>query len=121
MSWSRTYAIVLRVYYLMRGSFTRIFPLFAWSVLDLLLWGFITRYLTSVVPPEFNILTTLLGAVLLWEFFTRSMYGVSTSFFEDVWSRNFLNLFSTPLTVAEYLGGLVLVSVVTSMFGLAIM
>ena len=36
----------------------------------------------------------LLGAVLLWDFFSRVMHGVTTTFFEDVWSRNFLNLFS---------------------------
>jgi ABC-2 type transport system permease protein len=31
----------------------------------------------------------LLGAVLLWDFFTRVMHGVTIAFFEDVWSRNF--------------------------------
>ena len=50
---------------------------------------------------------TLLGAVLLWDFFTRVMQGVTMAFFEDVWSRNFLNVFATPLSIAEYLAGLV--------------
>ena len=40
----------------------------------------------------------LLGAVLLWDYLARVMQGVTMAFFEDVWSRNFLNFFATPLT-----------------------
>ncbi len=116
----RSYAIVLRIFYLMRGSFTRVFPLFAWAAIDIILWGFITRYLDTV-QSTFNFVSTLLGAVLLWDFFTRAMFGISTSFFEDVWSRNFLNIFATPLRISEYLVGLVAASMLTSFFGLVIM
>jgi ABC-2 type transport system permease protein len=49
------------------------------------------------------------------------MQGLSTAFLEDVWSRNFLNLFSSPLSIAEYITGLVLTSVLTSCLGLAAM
>jgi ABC-2 type transport system permease protein len=68
-----------------------------------------------------NFVPTLLGAVLLWDFCTRLMQGVATAFLEDVWSRNFLNLFASPLTIAEYVTGLVLTSVLTSSLGLAVM
>ena len=53
----------------------------------------------------------LLGAVLLWDFLTRVMQGVTMAFFEDVWSRNFLNLFATPLTIFDYLAGLVVAAI----------
>jgi ABC-2 type transport system permease protein len=85
------------------------------------LWGFITRYLSAVAGPGFRFLPALLGAVLLWDFLTRVMQGVTMAFFEDVWSRNFLNLFATPLTLPEYLGGLVLSTIATSAVGLAVM
>ena len=49
------------------------------------------------------------------------MQGVTMAFFEDVWSRNFLNIFATPLLISEYVAGLVLTSVLTSMVGLAAM
>jgi len=63
----------------------------------------------------------LLGAILFWDFFTRVMHGVTTAFLEDVWSRNFLNFFASPLRISEYLAGLVLSSIVTSAVGLAVM
>lgn len=117
----RTAAIALRQFYLIRGSFSRVFPLFAWVGIDIVLWGFITKYLNTVSASGFNFVPVLLGAVLLWDFFTRVMHGVTMAFFEDVWSRNFLNVFATPLSISEYVGGLVLSSIATSSVGLAVM
>lgn len=121
MSFPRVAAIVLRQVYLYRGSIARFLPLFAWVAIDMVLWGFMTRYLNSVASPGFNFVPALLGAVLLWDFFTRVMQGVTTAFFEDVWSRNFLNMFATPLSIPEYVLGLVLTSIVTSVIGLVVM
>jgi ABC-2 type transport system permease protein len=117
----RTAAIVLRQFYLMRGSLSRILPLFVWVAIDIVLWGFITRYLNAVAAAGFNFVPVFLGAVLLWDFFARVMQGVTMTFFEDVWSRNFLNIFATPISLSEYLAGLVLSSIATSAIGLGIM
>jgi ABC-2 type transport system permease protein len=121
MSLNRTAAIVLRQFYLMRGSPARVIPLFAWIAVDMLLWGFITRYLNLIARSGFDFVQVLLGAVLLWDFFVRVMQGVTMTFFEDVWSRNFLNIFATPLSIPEYLGGLVVSSIATSLIGLTVM
>ena len=43
------------------------------------------------------------------------------AFLEDVWSRNFLNLFASPLSLSEYLTGLVLTAIATSAAGLTVM
>ncbi|MDD5680206.1 MAG: ABC transporter permease [Candidatus Omnitrophica bacterium] len=121
MSFYRTFAIVLRQLYLIRGSFSRVFPLFAWIGVDMILWGFLTKYLNTMAPAGFNFVPALLGAVLLWDFCIRVMQGVTMAFFEDVWSRNFLNIFATPLLVSEYVAGLVISSILTSIIGLAVM
>ncbi len=113
--------IVLRQFYLLRGSPVRLFPMVTWVAIDIVLWGFITRYLNSVSGSGINFVPTLLGAVLLWDFCTRIMQGVTTAFLEDVWSRNFLNLFASPLSIAEYVSGLVLTSIMTSSIGLIVM
>jgi ABC-2 type transport system permease protein len=121
MCFHRIAAIVLRQFYLLRGSPARVLPLYAWVAIDIVLWGFITRYLNTVASPGFNFVPTLLGAVLLWDFLVRVMQGVTMAFFEDVWARNFLNVFATPLSIAEYVTGLVLSSIATSSIGLGVM
>ena len=121
MSGRRIAAIVLRQLYLLSGSPQRVVPLFAWAAIDILLWGFITRYLNSVAKAGFDFVPALLGAVLLWDLLTRVMLGVTMAFFEDVWSRNFLNFFATPLSISEYLVGLVATGIGTSLVGLIAM
>lgn len=121
MNGSRIGAVVLRQVYLLRGSPVRLLPMVAWVAIDIVLWGFITRYLGELTGPGVNLTASLLGAVLFWEFLTRVMQGTTTAFFEDVWSRNFLNLFATPLRTSEYLTGLVATGVCTSLLGLAAM
>ena len=116
---SRVAAVALRYFYLVRGSPVRLLPMIAWVAIDIVLWGFITRYLDRLT--RFDFVSTLLGAVLLWDFLGRVMQGITTAFFEDVWSRNFLNVFATPLTIADYLVGLVITGIVTSLLGLAAM
>jgi ABC-2 type transport system permease protein len=113
--------ILLRQLYLFRSSPVRLLPTFAWVAIDIVVWGFLTRYLNTVAGNHMNFVPSLLGAVLFWDFFTRIMQGVTTAFFEDVWSRNFLNLFATPLSISEYVTGLVLTSVATSMIALGVM
>lgn len=113
--------IVMRQLYLFRGSPVRVFPMVTWVAIDIILWGFITRYLNSVSAGRVDFVPTLLGGVLLWDFCTRIMQGVSTAFLEDVWSRNFLNLFASPLSISEYITGLVITSILTSLLGLAAM
>jgi len=121
MRLSHVAGIVLRQFYLMRGSLSRIVPLFAWVGIDIVLWGFITRYLNSFTTTGYNFVPLFLGAVLLWDFFTRVMQGVTIAFFEDVWTRNFLNIFATPLSIWEYLAGLVITTIATSALGLIVM
>jgi ABC-2 type transport system permease protein len=117
----RIAAIPLRHFYLMRGSLARVLPLFIWVAIDIVLWGFITRYLDSVALPGLDLVPSLLGAVLFWDFQVRVIHGVSTAFLEDVWTRNFLNLFATPLSIGEYVAGLVASSIATSAVGLLVM
>lgn len=121
MRFSGTAAIVLRYFYLLRGSPARLLPMFVWVTIDILLWGFLTKYLGAVTASPLKFVPMFLGAVVLWDFFIRIMHGVTTAFLEDVWSRNFLNIFATPLKISEYLAGLVITSIGTSLIGLFVM
>lgn len=121
MNLTRLAAIPLRQFYLYRGSVARLVPLFAWVTIDMVLWGFMSRFLNQLTQSQYRFVPALLGAVLFWDFMTRVMQGVTTSFFEDVWTRNFLNVFATPITMPEYIGGLLVSSMGMSMIGLIVM
>ena len=91
---------------------------FYWSTVDLVLWAFITGYLDRIGAGDFYLFNVILGAVILWNFFNRVQFGFNISFLEDVWTRNFVNVFASPISFAEYVAGIILTSVVTALASL---
>ena len=117
MSLSRVYAVFIRQMFLLRSNPTRLVSIFLWLVIDILQWGFISRYLGSFGAATFGFITVILGAILLWEFMSRIQQGILMAFLEDIWAQNFINFFASPLRVREYLSGLVLTSITTGVAG----
>lgn len=112
MSIKRILAIILRQYFLYKSNPVRLLGMFLWPFLTILQWGFLTKYLSALGKDTFSFVTVILGAVVVYEFMTRIMNGVMATFLEDVWSKNFLNVFSSPIKIEEYLLGLVLSSMI---------
>jgi ABC-2 type transport system permease protein len=98
----------------MKRSWHRIFSLFYWATLELFLWGFITLWLKGVAPTDgrINFVLVLIGALIFWDLFSRAQQTIAVSFLEDVWSRNLVNIFVSPLTSREFIVGLLLLSIV---------
>lgn len=115
MSFTRISGIVLRQFYLTRDNATRAIQIFLWPFLDIILWGFISKYLEGFAGGNF--IAVFLGGIILWDFLSRVMTGVTMTFFEDVWSRNFLNIFASPLSISEYIAGMVVTTIATSSVG----
>ncbi|UCE23060.1 MAG: ABC transporter permease [Candidatus Aminicenantes bacterium] len=102
----------MRNIYLYRRSLPRLMEIIYWPLLDLLVWGFITVYLAQYRENLPGFVTFFIGALILWDILFRSQQGISVSFLEDVWAKNLLNLFASPLSYAEYIFALMLVSMV---------
>lgn len=90
----------------------RIFDVFWWPAFQLFVWGLFSVYLDSTkTPGSINLVTLLLGAVILWTFFDRSSRDISLAFIDELWNRNFINLFSSPLKVSEYMLGVIIMAI----------
>ena len=117
MSLSRIYAIYIRQIFLLKSNPTRLATVFLWLVIDIIQWGFITKYIGSFGEATFGFVTVILGAILLWEFMSRIQQGILMAFLEDIWTQNFINFFASPLKISEYLCGLILTSITTTFAG----
>ncbi len=97
--------------YLYRRSLPRVMEVFYWPFLDLTIWGFITLYLARHQTQVPAFVTFLLGALILWDMLFRSQQAVTLSFLEDMWARNLVNIFSSPLKPSEFLAAIMALSV----------
>ncbi len=103
MNFGRINGLILRYFYLYRGSPPRLLEQLYWPVVDILVWGFVTIYLRQFEGALPNFLAYFLGGLILWDVLFRSQVGVSVAYLEEVWSRNLLNLFVSPLRPSEFI------------------
>jgi ABC-2 type transport system permease protein len=113
MNLNRIQGVLYKQWLTNKRDIFRIFDVFWWPAFQLFVWGLFSVYLNSTANAgKVNLVTLLLGAVILWTFFDRSSRDISIAFIDELWNRNFINLFSSPLKVSEYLVGVVIVAFV---------
>lgn len=115
-------ALVTRYVLLYTRNPVRLFELFFWPVVQLLVWGFLTVFLQQqggAGPPGFIVF--LIGGIILWDALYRAQQGVAISFLEDVWTRNLLNIFAAPVRMTEYLAATFAVGILRVLVTAAVM
>ena len=118
-SFNRISAMVLRYWYLLKGSWPRILELGYWPSMNLVMWGFLQTFLAQTTDVFAMAGGVLVGSVLLWELMFRGQLGFTISFFEEMWSRNFGHLMVSPLRPVEFVAALVGMSIIRTIIGMA--
>lgn len=118
MSLTRIYAICLRHYFLTIRQLERFADLLIFPVVGLVLWGFLANY---VQVQSSTLASFFLGGMILWIIFERVGTSVGIDFMYELWERNLVNVLATPLTILEFVVGLVVVSVVKVLVSLLAM
>jgi ABC-2 type transport system permease protein len=114
---ARIYAMVLRYVYLLRRSWPRLLELAYWPTMQMILWGFITQFMVTTSSWVAQASGVLLAGVLLWDVMFRGQLGVSTVFFEEMYSRNLGHLFASPLRPYELVCALLVISLIRTLIG----
>lgn len=117
MSWHRITALMLRHLYTTRRNPSRIFDMVFWPAVDLVIWGFLSVFLFRTGTQLPAVAAIILGGFILWDILFRAHVGTTVTYLEDQWSRNSLNLFASPLTLAEYILSIVLISFLRVLVG----
>jgi ABC-2 type transport system permease protein len=95
----RIWAMVLRYWYVIRSSWPRTAELIYWPLVQMLMWGFLQSYLAQTTSFAGKAAGLFIGAVLLWE----------------IWSRNLGHLMMSPLRPSELIAALTIVSLIKLM------
>jgi ABC-2 type transport system permease protein len=110
-------AMIRRHLYLLRGSWPRVLELAYWPTVQMILWGFITKFLLGHAEFLAEAAGLFLSAVLLWDVLFRSQLSVSLLFMEEMWSRHLGHLFVSPLRPHELVFSLFTMSLIRVLIG----
>ena len=118
MNWNKIFALSLRHIYLIKGSFPRILDLIYWPTIQIFLWGFISKFFTLNSTFYENTVGVILSAAILYDFLFRSSISYNMMFLEEIWSRNFTNLFIAPIKLSEIIAALTFTAIFRTLIGL---
>ena len=118
MSFTRIYGLFLRHFYLITRSFPRILDLIYWPSIQITLWGFISNFFATHSTYYNNAVGVILTCAILYDFLFRTSIGFNMLFLEEIWSRNFTNLFIAPIRIGEIITSLVFTALIRALIGL---
>jgi ABC-2 type transport system permease protein len=106
LSWLRIRTVVRRHFYVLWRSPHRWFDLTVWPLVDVIVWGALGVFVAQQDDTSRAGTPYLLAGIMLFHVLYQSQIAVSTGFMEETWSRNLLNIMTTPLREIEYALGL---------------
>ena len=118
MSISRIYGLFLRHFFLIKSSLPRVLDLIYWPTIQIILWGFISKFFTTYSDYYNNTVGVILTCAILYDFLFRSSISFNMLFLEEIWSRNFTNLFIAPLRISEIIISLIFTALIRTLIGL---
>lgn len=122
MKFHRIYGMLLRNMYNLRRSMDRWVDVTIFPVIDLLLFGMSIRYFANLaasqISPSIYALAIVL-ALIFWTIVLRISSDMPIVVLDDIWSKNLINIFASPLTVGEWLVSSGLIGVVKALIASA--
>ena len=118
MNFNKMYGLFLRHFYLIKGSLPRILDLVYWPTIQIILWGFISKFFSIYSDYYSNTLGVILTCAILYDILFRSSISFNMLFLEEIWSRNFTNLFIAPMKISEIIISLVVTALIRALIGL---
>ena len=114
----RILSLMLRHFYLIKASLPRIVDLIYWPTVQIILWGFVSKFFTMHSSYFNNTAGIILSAAILYDFLFRSSISYNMLFLEEIWSRNLINLFVSPIKINEIVIALTCTALLRTMIGL---
>ena len=118
MNFNKVYALGLRHMYLISNSLPRIIDLIYWPTVQIFLWGFISKFFTLNSEYYSNTVGIILTAAILYDFLFRISISFNMMFLEEIWSRNFTNLFIAPIKISEIVASLTFTAILRALIGM---
>lgn len=94
--------MIMRNLFEWRRNLDRMVDSIWWATVDLIFWGLTSNYLKQSNPGMSEIVSFFLGGLIFWTFVQNSQRDINMPLLLDAWTRNLINLFTTPIRLREF-------------------
>jgi ABC-2 type transport system permease protein len=93
----------------------RWFEISFWPVMDVLLWGSLGVFVAKQAASSRATSPYLLAGITMFWVFTQAQFSIALGVNEETWTRNILNVLTTPISELEYFAGIAVFGLVKLM------
>jgi ABC-2 type transport system permease protein len=115
----RIYAMVLRYWYYLKHSLDRLSDMFYWPAMDLVIWGLTSRFFNENNTSSINIVFMVISGLLFWILIWRGQYEITVNFLDELWNKNLVNLFVSPLKLGEWVISVFIIGIIKATLSLS--
>lgn len=116
----RIKALFLRHLFPLRRDFDLISDMIYWPIIDTILWGVTGQWIAESSGFS-QVVVSLLFGLVLWNVIWRSQSEVSRNLMDEIWNNNLTNLFSTSLTLREWVASVLMLSLIKTSITIAVL
>ena len=106
MNFNKIYALGLKTYLFNNEFFSKNFRFNLLANSSNFSLGFYIKIFTLSSEYYSNTVGVILTAAILYDFLFRASISFNMMFLEEIWSRNFTNLFIAPIKIREIIAAL---------------
>jgi ABC-2 type transport system permease protein len=119
MKFYRIKALIERSFSITFRGIDPLVDFFYWPFYDILVWGFTAKWLQVSQASSMNSSLAILAGLVLWQASYRANMEVSFNFLAELWARNIVNLFATPLKISEWITAVLIVGVINTIIAVS--
>lgn len=119
MKLHRIFAVVLRYLFLFSHSFDRLSDTFYWPTIDLSVWGLTGAFLQKTqIHNSTSVVVIIASGIVFWYILWRAQFEVTVNLLQDLWDRNLINVFVSPLKFSEWILSFLLLGIIKAFISL---
>ncbi len=119
IDFNRVFAMVYRYWLSMKHNYDRIGDMFYWPAMDLFIWGLTGLYFAKLSGVNEHTIEILLTGLIYWLVIWRAQYEITTNLLSEMWDRNLINIFVSPLRISEWIVSVMLFGFIKVLISIA--
>lgn len=119
MNVNRVRAMLYRYLINTKHNYDRLTDMFYWPAMDLFIWGLTGLYIAQLNSNSSQYLFVILNGLVFWIVIWRAQYEITTNLLAELWDRNIINIFSTPLKIREWIAAFMIFGLMKTIVSLA--
>lgn len=119
MNLGRIFVMAYRYTLYLKHNWDRLTDMFYWPALELFIWGLTAIYIATLNTNSKEYVFVILNGLVFWIIIWRVQYEINVNILSELWDRNIVNIFASPLSLKEWISSLMTVGFIKMLVSLS--